>query len=256
MLGVEDLSISFGGLAALSGLSFEVRDREIFALIGPNGAGKSTVFNVITGVYTPTSGSIVFEGNPIAGERCGRITRRGVARTFQNIRLFGEMSVLDNVKVAFDCRQATTLTTAVLRTPSHREEEARIDRESRDLLKIFKLGDLADERAKNLPYGSQRRLDVCEWPRPVGKARPHRLQRLVRRAGGIHHRVEIRRVEMTGDKPERVERLQQRGQHRHDVVHHGLAHRGLAFGCVGCPARGHAQTTSHSHGSSSVSQYK
>jgi branched-chain amino acid transport system ATP-binding protein len=151
----------FGGLCAVNELELAIAPGQLYGLIGPNGAGKTTVFNVITGVYTPTSGSIVFEGNPIEGERCGRITRRGVARTFQNIRLFGEMSVLDNVKVAFDCRQATTLTTAVLRTPRHREEEARIDRESRDLLKIFKLGDLADERAKNLPYGSQRRLEIA-----------------------------------------------------------------------------------------------
>jgi branched-chain amino acid transport system ATP-binding protein len=153
--------MTFGGLCAVNELELAIAPGQLYGLIGPNGAGKTTVFNVITGVYTPTSGSITFEGNSIAGERCGRITRRGVARTFQNIRLFGGMSVLDNVKVAFDCRQATTLTTAVLRTPSHREEEARIDRESRDLLKIFKLGDLADERAKNLPYGSQRRLEIA-----------------------------------------------------------------------------------------------
>jgi branched-chain amino acid transport system ATP-binding protein len=161
ILQLSKVTMRFGGLCAVNELELAIAPGQLYGLIGPNGAGKTTVFNVITGVYTPTSGSIVFEGNPIEGERCGRITRRGVARTFQNIRLFGEMSVLDNVKVAFDCRQATTLTTAVLRTPRHREEEARIDRESRDLLKIFKLGDLADERAKNLPYGSQRRLEIA-----------------------------------------------------------------------------------------------
>ena len=161
ILQLSKVTMRFGGLCAVNELELAIAPGQLYGLIGPNGAGKTTVFNVITGVYTPTSGSIVFEGNPIEGERCGRITRRGVARTFQNIRLFGEMSVLDNVKVAFDCRQATTLATAVLRTPRHREEEARIDRESRDLLKIFKLGDLADERAKNLPYGSQRRLEIA-----------------------------------------------------------------------------------------------
>jgi branched-chain amino acid transport system ATP-binding protein len=161
ILQLSKVTMRFGGLCAVNELELAIAPGQLYGLIGPNGAGKTTVFNVITGVYTPTSGSIVFEGNAIAGERCGRITRRGVARTFQNIRLFGEMSVLDNVKVAFDCRQATTLTTAVLRTPRHKEEEARIDRESRDLLKIFKLGDLADERAKNLPYGSQRRLEIA-----------------------------------------------------------------------------------------------
>ncbi len=146
---------------AVNDLELSIAPGQLYGLIGPNGAGKTTVFNVITGVYTPTSGEILFEGQSIEGERCGRITRRGIARTFQNSRLFGEMSVLDNVKVAFDCRQATTLTTAVLRTPAHRSEEERVDQESRELLKIFKLDHLAEERAKNLPYGSQRRLEIA-----------------------------------------------------------------------------------------------
>src|SRR4030095_14671202 len=106
-------------------------------------------------------GRIVFQGDAIEGQRCGKITRRGIARTFQNIRLFTNMSVLDNVKVAFDCRQATTLTTAVLRTPAHREAEEGWGGETRELLKIFKLDHLAEERARNLPYGSQRRLEIA-----------------------------------------------------------------------------------------------
>ena len=151
----------FGGLVAVNELDLKIAPRQLYGLIGPNGAGKTTVFNVITGVYTPTSGQIVFEGEAIEGERCGKITRRGIARTFQNIRLFANMSVVENVKVAFDCRQATTLTTAVLRTPRHREEEERVDRDSRELLKIFKLDHLAEEKARNLPYGSQRRLEIA-----------------------------------------------------------------------------------------------
>ncbi len=161
ILQLSRVTMRFGGLYAVNELDLSLAPGQLYGLIGPNGAGKTTVFNVITGVYMPTSGEILFEGRSIAGERCGRITRRGIARTFQNIRLFGEMSVLDNVKVAFDCRQATTLTTAVLRTPAHREEEARVDAESRELLKIFKLDHLAGERAKNLPYGSQRRLEIA-----------------------------------------------------------------------------------------------
>src|SRR5262245_61514 len=161
ILRLAQVTMKFGGLCAVNELDLELASGQLYGLIGPNGAGKTTVFNVITGVYTPTSGDIRFEGHPIAGERCGRITRRGIARTFQNIRLFGEMSVLDNVKVAFDCRQATTLTTAVLRTPAHRVEEDRVARESLDLLKIFKLDHLAGEKAKNLPYGSQRRLEIA-----------------------------------------------------------------------------------------------
>lgn len=151
----------FGGLVAVNEVDLSIERGQLYGLIGPNGAGKTTVFNVVTGVYKPTSGEIVFEGDSIVGERCGKITRRGVARTFQNIRLFGEMSVLDNVKVAFDCRQATTLTTAMLRTPAHRAEEERVDHESREFLKIFKLDHLAEERARNLPYGSQRRLEIA-----------------------------------------------------------------------------------------------
>jgi branched-chain amino acid transport system ATP-binding protein len=151
----------FGGLVAVNELDLALEAGQLYGLIGPNGAGKTTVFNVITGVYRPTGGDIVFEGQPIAGERSGKITRRGVARTFQNIRLFGEMTVLDNVKVAFDCRQHTTLTSAIVRNAAHRREEARVDRESRELLKIFKLDELAGERARNLPYGSQRRLEIA-----------------------------------------------------------------------------------------------
>jgi branched-chain amino acid transport system ATP-binding protein len=161
VLQLTRVTMRFGGLVAVNELDLTLEPRQLYGLIGPNGAGKTTVFNVITGVYTPTSGRIVFEGESIAGQRCGRITRRGIARTFQNIRLFSDMSVLDNVKVAFDCRQATTLTTAVLRTPSHRAEEERVDQESRELLKIFKLDHLAAEKARNLPYGSQRRLEIA-----------------------------------------------------------------------------------------------
>jgi branched-chain amino acid transport system ATP-binding protein len=161
ILQLSRVTMRFGGLCAVNELDLTLSPGQLYGLIGPNGAGKTTVFNVITGVYTPTSGDIAFEGHAIAGERCGRITRRGIARTFQNIRLFGEMSVLDNVKVAFDCRQATTLTTAVLRTRAHRVEEDRVARESLELLKIFKLDHLAAEKAKNLPYGSQRRLEIA-----------------------------------------------------------------------------------------------
>ena len=161
ILKLSRVTMRFGGLFAVNEVDMTIEPRQLYGLIGPNGAGKTTVFNVITGVYHPTSGGVDFEGNSIAGERCGRITRRGIARTFQNIRLFGEMSVLDNVKVAFDCRQATTLTTAVLRTRGHREEEERVEAHSRELLKIFKLDQLADEKAKNLPYGSQRRLEIA-----------------------------------------------------------------------------------------------
>ena len=161
LLELSGVTMRFGGLVAVNDLDLVVDAGRLYGLIGPNGAGKTTVFNVITGVYTPTSGAIRFDGAAIAGQRTGRITRRGIARTFQNIRLFGDMTVLDNVKVAFHCRQRAGLPAAVFRGPEHSSEEARVDRESRELLKIFHLEAAAGERARNLPYGSQRRLEIA-----------------------------------------------------------------------------------------------
>ena len=161
LLELSGVTMKFGGLVAVNDLDLVVEAGRLYGLIGPNGAGKTTVFNVITGVYTPTSGAIRFDGAAIAGQRTGRITRRGIARTFQNIRLFGEMTVLDNVKVAFHCRQKAGLPAAVFRGPEHSSEEVRVDRESRELLKIFHLEAAAGEKARNLPYGSQRRLEIA-----------------------------------------------------------------------------------------------
>jgi branched-chain amino acid transport system ATP-binding protein len=161
LLELSSVTMRFGGLVAVNDLNLAVEPGQLYGLIGPNGAGKTTVFNVITGVYTPTSGAVRFEGQEIAGQRAGRITRRGIARTFQNVRLFGEMTVLENVKVAADCRQSATLGSAVFRTPVHEREEDRLDREARELLKIFHLDRFANEKARNLPYGSQRRLEIA-----------------------------------------------------------------------------------------------
>ena len=161
LLELSGVTMRFGGLVAVNDLHLTLDPGRLYGLIGPNGAGKTTVFNVITGVYTPNSGTIRFDGADIGGERTGRITRRGIARTFQNIRLFGDMTVLDNVKVAFHCRQEAGLAAAVLRAPKHSSEEERVDRESRELLKIFHLEAAAEEKARNLPYGSQRRLEVA-----------------------------------------------------------------------------------------------
>jgi len=161
LLELTNVTMRFGGLVAVNELNLKIDAGRLYGLIGPNGAGKTTVFNVVTGVYTPTSGSVRFDGGDIAGERSGRITRKGIARTFQNIRLFADMSVLENVKVAFHCRQEAGVGSAVLRTPVHAREEARVERESHELLKIFSLDGLAGEKAKNLPYGSQRRLEIA-----------------------------------------------------------------------------------------------
>jgi branched-chain amino acid transport system ATP-binding protein len=161
LIDLSHVTMRFGGLVAVNDLNLAFDAGQLYGLIGPNGAGKTTVFNVITGVYTPSSGAIRFDGAAIAGQRTGRITRRGISRTFQNIRLFGDMTVLDNVKVAFHCRQKAGLPAAVFRAPEHSSEEARVDRESRELLKIFHLEAAAGEKARNLPYGSQRRLEIA-----------------------------------------------------------------------------------------------
>lgn len=161
LLELSGVTMRFGGLVAVNSLDLAVAPGQLYGLIGPNGAGKTTVFNVITGVYLPTAGELVFDGSQIAGERTVRITRRGIARTFQNIRLFSDMTVLENVKVAFHCRQRAGVSSAILRSPIHAREEERVDRESRELLKIFHLDAALDEKARNLPYGSQRRLEIA-----------------------------------------------------------------------------------------------
>ncbi len=151
----------FGGLTAVKDFNLEMRSGDLYGLIGPNGAGKTTIFNVITGVYRPTEGEIRFNGERIDGHRPWRIAAAGIGRTFQNIRLFADLSVVDNVKVAFARRQRASLLSAVFRGPLHSAEEARIDREARELLRIFKLDEAAEETARNLPYGSQRRLEIA-----------------------------------------------------------------------------------------------
>ena len=161
ILKTEALTKSFGGLTAVSSLSMEVGAGEIVGLIGPNGAGKTTAFNMITGVYRPTSGRVVFREKTISGFKPHRITGMGVARTFQNIRLFREMTVLENVLVALHFRMGTNIAEAVLHLPSYRRKE----KESRDtamaLLERVGLAELADEISVNLPYGKQRRLEIA-----------------------------------------------------------------------------------------------
>jgi len=161
LLSLDDVSIQFGGLKALDGVSFDVREGEILGLIGPNGAGKTTCFNVMTGVYQPTSGEVRF-----AGERLGRrkrfaITRLGIARTFQNIRLFGNMTALENVLVGADAHHRTNVVDALFRSPRHRREEREGEETARDVMRFLGLERRADELARNLSYGEQRRLEIA-----------------------------------------------------------------------------------------------
>ena len=160
MLKCEQLTIRFGGLSAIDRLDFEIDAGEIRGLIGPNGSGKTTLFNLISGLYTPTSGSIVFEGNPIAGRRPDEVTRAGIARTFQNIRLFGDMTVWENLLVGRHSRLKQNVFDDIFSTAKKRREESLAREMLENLLKQFRMEKLRDELAKNLPYGLQRELEI------------------------------------------------------------------------------------------------
>ena len=161
LLNAENVSIMFGGLKAVSDFDFYMNQGELVGLIGPNGAGKTTAFNLITGVYQPTIGSIEFAGKSIVGCKPYEITKQGIARTFQNIRLFSELTVLDNVKIAHHSHVKCSVAESVFRIGRYFHEEKAIEEEAMELLKIFKLEDKAQEQAKNLPYGAQRRLEIA-----------------------------------------------------------------------------------------------
>jgi branched-chain amino acid transport system ATP-binding protein len=161
LLDIEGLSISFGGLRAVSDFSLKLEKGSLTGLIGPNGAGKTTVFNLLTGVYPPHEGSIHLDGRRLNGLPPNRITGAGLARTFQNIRLFPDLSVLDNVRIAGHLRIKHSILASLLRTRHHRGEEAALRWRSMELLSIFDLADRQGEEARNLPYGDQRRLEIA-----------------------------------------------------------------------------------------------
>lgn len=161
MLEVKNLSIQFGGLRAVDGLNMTVKKGQLYGLIGPNGAGKTTVFNMLTGVYKPTSGSIILDGKNITGKSAIAINRDGIARTFQNIRLFKNMSVLDNVKAGLHNHMNYTAIEGVLRLPRYFREEKKANEKALELLKVFELDGEAQQTAANLPYGKQRKLEIA-----------------------------------------------------------------------------------------------
>jgi branched-chain amino acid transport system ATP-binding protein len=161
LLALEKVDKIFGGLRALKHVSFEVPEKAIFGLIGPNGAGKTTLFNVITGVYSPDGGTIRFAGQSIGGESPASVANRGIARTFQNIRLFRAMTVEENVMVAGHHLHRASVLSAMLRTRAHAEDEARLIARARELLDVMGLGKHARDVAGSLPYGSQRRLEIA-----------------------------------------------------------------------------------------------
>ena len=161
LLKVDNESMVFVGLRAVSNLSMHIDEGELIGLIGPNGAGKTTAFNMITGVYTPTEGKVYFNGQQSSGKKSYQVTQMGMARTFQNIRLFSELSVIDNVKIAYNMHVTYNLADAIVRDGKYLSEEEFITQKALDLLKIFHLEEEAHEVAKNLPYGKQRRLEIA-----------------------------------------------------------------------------------------------
>nr|WP_106781901.1 ABC transporter ATP-binding protein [Lysinibacillus timonensis] len=161
LLKTDNVGIQFGGLKAVQNVNMYLNKGELIGLIGPNGAGKTTTFNMLTGVYQPTEGTITFDGKDIKGLKPYQVTKLGVSRTFQNIRLFKDMTVLDNVKVANHQLAKHSILSSILRLPSHFKGEVEMEKQSIDFLKIFGLDKYKDELAKNLPYGMQRRLEIA-----------------------------------------------------------------------------------------------
>jgi len=161
LLETEALTRRFGGLVAVKDFSVQVQVGELVGLIGPNGAGKTTVFNLITGMYEPSSGRILFDGADVGGLRPYQVYARGIARTFQNIRLFGELSVLDNVRVAYHHKGEVGVLDSILRTPRYSRGERRVTERALELLSMLGLEERRDELARNLPYGEQRRLEIA-----------------------------------------------------------------------------------------------
>jgi branched-chain amino acid transport system ATP-binding protein len=161
ILEVDNVTLRFGGVVALNEVSFHINEGEILGLIGPNGAGKTTCFNVMTGVYQPTSGTVRFRGEPLGRRKRFEITKLGIARTFQNIRLFGNMTALENVMVGADTHHRTGVMSAMFRLPRHRDEEAEGRARAEELLEFMGLTKVSGELARNLPYGDQRRLEIA-----------------------------------------------------------------------------------------------
>lgn len=163
MLEVKNLGISFGGLRAVDDFNLSIEQGQLYGLIGPNGAGKTTVFNMLTGVYKPTDGKIFLDGEDITGKSTIEINKEGIARTFQNIRLFSDLSVLDNVKAGLHNQKEyeySTLT-GILRLPRYHQAEKAMNEKAMELLKVFELDGEADYKASNLPYGKQRKLEIA-----------------------------------------------------------------------------------------------
>jgi branched-chain amino acid transport system ATP-binding protein len=201
LVEVENLSIQFGGLTAVNDFNLELEEGELVAIIGPNGAGKTTAFNMLTGLYRPTSGDIKLNGSSIVGLKPNEFTARGIARTFQNIRLFSNMTVLDNLKVALTIQTKYSLTEALLRSTGFLKVEDEVEDRAYEILKILKLDAKEDLLAKNLPYGEQRRLEIARalatspkillLDEPVAGMNPNEIEDVIRLIADIRKRFSL-----------------------------------------------------------------
>lgn len=161
LLVTKNIGITFGGLRAVDNFDVSIEAGELVGLIGPNGAGKTTIFNMLTGVYLPTEGEVFIDGKKVNGKKPYQIVRMGLGRTFQNIRLFADLSVIDNIKIAFHKDMTYSTFAGVLRLPKYWKEEAEIDKKARELLGLFDMEDDAETLSSSLPYGKRRKLEIC-----------------------------------------------------------------------------------------------
>ncbi len=201
ILQIQGLTKFFGGLCAVKSFDLNLTTCDLAGLIGPNGAGKTTVFNMVTGLYKPSGGMIAFEGEDVLGSEPFEITRKGIGRTFQNIRLFGELSVLDNVRIAYHTHAGYNLVDSMFRTRKYSKAEDNLTAQAQDLLSIMRLEHLQNELAKNLPYGEQRRVEIaralaCD-PRlllldePAAGMNPREIMNLMDMIHFIHDRFNL-----------------------------------------------------------------
>lgn len=195
LLSTDKLTIRFGGLVAVDEVSFAVERGETFSIIGPNGSGKTTIFNLISGFYKPSSGRILFKGHPIQDLRPYRIAALGIARTFQNVRLFKKMTVLENALVGHHCKMTGRFMDDLFHTPRQRREEKAVNGKALELLRMFDLERYLAEKAENLPYGDQRKLEIVRGlaaepelillDEPAAGMNPHETENLIRLIGRI-----------------------------------------------------------------------
>ena len=222
LLEIHGLSKHFGGLRAVDGFDMTVNQGELAGLIGPNGAGKTTVFNTITGLYAPTSGQVIFAGEDVTGLEPHQVTQRGIGRTFQNIRVFPNLSVLDNVSIAYHPHCGYSIGDALWRSPRYEAKEKELVERAQDFLAVFNLVDRQNEIAKNLPYGEQRRLEIAR-----ALATEPRLLLLDEPAAGMNPRETVTLMELIHFIRDQVQadhpahRAPDARGHGHLRAHHG-----------------------------------